>query len=51
VSCTLKSTPPLVFEDDVDDYFDKVADFEKDEELEIPILTVQPITLKVPPNQ
>jgi len=32
----------------VDDSFDRVADFEKDEEVEIPILEVQPTTLKVP---
>ena len=29
--------PSLVFEEDVDDSFDRVADFEKDEEVEIPI--------------
>ena len=40
--------PPLVFEKDVDDSFDRVADFEKDKEVEIPILAVQPTTLKVP---
>jgi len=45
---TDEAEPPLVFEDDVDDSFDRVANFEKDEEVEIPILTVQPTTLKVP---
>jgi len=30
----------------VDDSFDRVADFEKDEEVEIPILAVQPSALK-----
>jgi len=40
--------PPLVFEEDVDESFDKVADFEKDKEVEIPILAVQSTTLKVP---
>ena len=29
--------PPPVFEEGVDDSFDRVADFEKDEEVEIPI--------------
>jgi len=40
--------PQLVFEEDVGDSFDRVADFEKDEEVEIPILAVQPTTLEVP---
>ena len=40
--------PPLIFEEYVDDSFDRVADFEKDEEVEIPILVVQPTSLKVP---
>jgi len=40
--------PLLVFEEDVDDSFDRLTDFEKDEEVEIPILVVQPTTLKVP---
>ena len=31
----------------MDESFDKVADFEKEEEVEIPILAVQPSTLKV----
>jgi len=30
-----------MFKEDVDDSFDGVADFEKDEEVEIPILAVQ----------
>jgi len=34
--------PPIIFEEDVDDSFDRVADFEKEEEVEIPILAVQP---------
>ena len=38
--------PPLIFEDDVNDSFDRVADFGKEEELEILILAVQPSTLK-----
>jgi len=40
--------PPPVFEEDVDDSFDRVAAFEKDEEVEIPILAVQPTTIKIP---
>jgi len=39
--------PPLLFEEDVDDSFDRVTDFEKEEVVEIPILAVQPSTLKV----
>ena len=39
--------PPPVFEDDVDDSFDRVVDFEKDKEVEIPILAVQPATIKI----
>ena len=38
--------PPPVFEEDVDDSFDRITDFEKDEEVEIPILAVQPTTKK-----
>jgi len=38
---------PALFEDDVDDSFDRVVDFEKEEEVEILILAVQPSTLKV----
>ena len=34
--------PPLIFENDVDDSFDRVADFGKEEEVEIPILAAQP---------
>jgi len=44
----MRIEPPLIFEEDVDDSFDRVADFEKDEEVEILILAVQPLTLKVP---
>ena len=33
--------PPLVFEEDVNDSFDRVAHFKKDEEVEIPILGIQ----------
>ena len=40
--------PPLLFNEDVDDSFHRVADFDKEEEVEIPILAVQPTTLKVP---
>jgi len=44
--------PPLLFEDDVDDSFDRVADFEKEEVVEIPILAVQTSTLKASqPNE
>ena len=32
--------PSLIFEEDVDDSFDRLVDFEKDEEVEIPILAV-----------
>jgi len=39
---------PLLFEDDVDDSFDRVADFEKEEVVQIPIFAVQPLTLKNP---
>jgi len=39
--------PPLLFNEDVDDSFHRVADFDKEEEVEIPILAVQPSTLKV----
>ena len=42
------SKPPPMFEENVDDSFDRVADFEKDEEAEILILAFQPTTLKVP---
>ena len=42
--------PPLRFEEEVDDSFDRVANFEKDKEVEIPILVVQPTNLKVPPT-
>ena len=39
--------PPLLFNEDVDDSFHRVADFDKEEEVEIPILAVQPLILKV----
>jgi len=39
--------PPLLFEEDMDDSFDRVANFEKEEEVEIPILAIQSSTLKV----
>jgi len=45
---TGEAKPPLVFEEDVDDSFDRVVDFEKDEEIKIPIMAVQPTILKVP---
>ena len=45
---TSEAEPPLVFKEDVVDSFDRVADFEVDEEVEIPILAVQPTTRKVP---
>jgi len=38
---------PLMFEEDVDESFDRVTDFKKEEEDEIPILAVQRSTLKV----
>ena len=41
-----ETTPPSVFEENVDDSFDRVADFEKDER--DPIVIVQPKTLKIP---
>jgi len=34
--------PPLIFEDIVDDSFDRVTNFRNEEEVEIPILAVQP---------
>jgi len=37
-----------VFEEDVDDSFDRVVDFKKDEELDTPIVIVQLKTLKIP---
>ena len=40
--------PPLVFEDSVDDFLDTVADFEKDEEFDTPVVIVQPKTIKIP---
>ena len=42
------SEPPLVFEDSVDDSFDRVADFEKDEGFNTPVVIVQPKTVKIP---
>jgi len=42
--------PPPMLEEDVDDSFDRVADFEKDEEVKIPILAVQPTTIKISPT-
>ena len=40
--------PLTVFEENVDDSFNRVADFEEEEEVEIPIMIVQPKTLKIP---
>jgi len=40
--------PPLVFEEDVDDSCDRVAHFEKDEGVEIPIWQSNPQPLKYP---
>ena len=40
--------PLLVFEENVDDSFVRVADFERDEEVDTPIVIVQPKTLKIP---
>ena len=40
--------PPSVFEENVDDSFDRVADFEKDEGVDTPIVIVQPKTIKIP---
>jgi len=42
--------PPSMFEENVDDSFDRVVDFEKDEEVDTPIVIVQPKTLKIPPK-
>jgi len=42
------SEPPPMFEENVDDSFDRVADFEKDEEVDTLIVIVQPKTLKIP---
>jgi len=42
------SEPSLVFEGNMDDSFDKVADFDKDEGLETLIVIVQPKTIKIP---
>jgi len=39
---------PPVFEEAEDDSFDSIFNFEKDEEVEITILAVQPTTLKIP---
>jgi len=33
--------PPLLFEEDVDASFDRVADFERDEEVDTPIVIQQ----------
>jgi len=38
--------PPPVFEENVDDSFDRVADFEKDEGVDTPIVIVHPKPLK-----
>ena len=40
--------PPPVFEDNVDESFDRVADFEKDEGFDTPIVIVQPKTVRLP---
>ena len=40
--------PPSMFEENVDLSFDRVADFEKDEGVDTPIVIVQPKTLKIP---
>jgi len=37
-----------VFEENVDDSFDRVADFEKEEDVEILIMVVQSKTTKIP---
>jgi len=39
--------PPPVFEENVDDSFDRVADFEKDEGVETPIMIVQPKSIQI----
>jgi len=40
--------PPPVFEENVDDSFDRVADFEKEERVDTPIVIIQSKTLKIP---
>ena len=40
--------PPSIFEENVDIPFDKVADFERDEEVDTPIVIVQPKTIILP---
>jgi len=40
--------PPSVFEENVDDSFDRVVDFKKNEEVDTPIVIVQPKTIKIP---
>ena len=40
--------PPSVFEENVDMFFDKVADFEKDEKVELPVVIVQPKAIILP---
>jgi len=42
--------PPPVFKDSVDDSFDMVEDFEKNEGFDTPVVIVQPKTIKIPPN-
>jgi len=42
--------PPSIFEENVDVSFDKVADFERDEEVDTPVMIVQPKTISLPPT-
>jgi len=40
--------PPLIFEENVDMSFDKVVDFERDEEVDTPVVIVQLKTISLP---
>jgi len=40
--------PPPIFEENMDASFDKVADFERDEEVDTPVVIVQPKTIRLP---
>jgi len=42
------SEPPPMFEQNVDDSFDRVTDFEKHEDVDTPIMIVHPKTVKIP---
>ena len=40
--------PPSIFEENVDVSFDKVADFERNEEIETPVVIMQPKLIRLP---